>query len=189
MIFDQYVNEHMRVMSGFTAEFSLKINQAIDLINLTFRNSNKVLICGNGGSAADSQHFAAEFLNTINKNSKRRGLPAIALTTNSSAITARANDQSFEDIFARQIDALGNTGDILIAITTSGTSKNVIEAIKQAKSKDMKVIALTGINGIKRLNVDMELRVPSNNTQHIQEAHVMIYHYICLAVEKLYIEP
>jgi D-sedoheptulose 7-phosphate isomerase len=188
MIFDDYLNEHLRVVSEFKAEFSFKINQAIDLIDLAFRNSNKVLICGNGGSAADSQHFAAEFLNTINKNSTRRGLPAIALTTNSSAITARANDQSFEDIFSRQIDALGINGDILIVITTSGTSKNIIEAIKQAKSKDMKVIALTGINGIEGLNVDMDLRVPSNNTQHIQEAHVMIYHYICLAVEKLYIE-
>jgi D-sedoheptulose 7-phosphate isomerase len=161
------------------------IEEAINLIAGAFNNSQKILICGNGGSAADSQHMAAEFISAIDHTLKRKALPAIALTTDTSSITARANDYGFDDIFSRQVEALGQENDVLVAITTSGKSKNVIEAIKKAKSRGLKVISFTGANGIQTVEVDIDLNVMSTNTQHIQEGHILIYHYICSSVEKL----
>ena len=184
MNFSDYINDHIKVVSESEIHLSSKVKESIDMILGAFQSQNKILICGNGGSAADSQHFAAEFLNTLNKNSQRPGLPAIALTTNTSAITAWANDFSFDDIFARQIDALGRKDDILIVLSTSGTSKNVLEGIIQAKAKGMKIIALTGVNGISGNNVDIDLKVSSSNTQYIQEMHIVIYHYISFMIEK-----
>ena len=160
MNFSDYINDHIKVVSESEIHLSSKVKESIDMILGAFQSQNKILICGNGGSAADSQHFAAEFLNTLNKNSQRPGLPAIALTTNTSAITAWANDFSFDDIFARQIDALGRKDDILIVLSTSGTSKNVLEGIIQAKAKGMKIIALTGVNGISG-NITFELTIHS----------------------------
>jgi len=186
MDFYSYVDEHIKTISNLSQNIHLNINKSIEIIIEGLNNSKKILICGNGGSAADSQHIAAEFLNTVDKKSLRDGLPAISLSSNVPAITARANDFSFDDIFARQIDALGLKDDILIVISTSGTSTNILEAIKKAKSKELKVIAFTGIEGIKSTTVDLELRAPSRNTQHIQETHIVFYHYICLKVEEYY---
>jgi D-sedoheptulose 7-phosphate isomerase len=144
-----------------------------------------MLICGNGGSAADSQHFAAEF--TGRYEMERTPLPAIALTTDTSAITAIANDYSFDVIFSKQVEALGNDGDILLAISTSGNSKNVIEAMKVAKQKEMHIITLTGKDGGKMLSMlnenDAAINAPVNRTARIQEIHIMVLHTLCDAVD------
>ncbi len=159
------------------------ILEAIQLIIDTFRLGGKVLICGNGGSAADSQHMAGEFVCSLNKALNRPGLPALALTTDTSILTAHANDMGFEGIFKRQIQALGKSGDLLIAISTSGDSVNVITAVKTAKLAGMHTIALTGNNGKLRKMVDEAISVPSTNTQYIQESHIAIEHIICELVE------
>jgi D-sedoheptulose 7-phosphate isomerase len=185
MNFEEYVKSHLLVVSNSRKSLVAPIQESINFIAKAFNNSKKILICGNGGSAADSQHMAAEFISAIDHTINRKALPAIALTTDTSAITARANDYGYEDIFARQVEALGQENDILVAITTSGKSKNVILAIEKAKSRGLKVITFTGENGIQGVEVDVELRVISQNTQHIQEGHILIYHYICLEVEKL----
>lgn len=185
MKFAEYVSGHIEVMQLNKSALEFKIQESIDLIFRSFHNSNKLLICGNGGSAADSQHFAAEFISAIDHSIKRKGLPAIALTTDSSVITARANDYGYEEIFARQVEALGNENDVLIGLTTSGKSKNVIRALEKAKDLNMKTIVFTGIEGIHGIDVDIDLAVKSNNTQYIQESHILIYHYICMSVEKL----
>lgn len=159
------------------------IYAAIELIINTFNSSNKVLICGNGGSAADSQHMAGEFVCILNKTFDRPGLPAIALTTDTSILTAHANDMGFENIFKRQIQALGNEGDTLVAISTSGNSSNILSAVKYAKSAKIRTIALTGDNGKLARIVDIAIKIPSNNTQYIQESHIAIEHIICESVE------
>jgi D-sedoheptulose 7-phosphate isomerase len=150
-----------------------------------FKNGGKVLICGNGGSAADSQHFAAEFVSSFSKKISRRSYPAIALTSDISIITAYANDFSFDGVFARQVESLGQNGDILIAITTSGSSKNCLIAVEQAKKQGLKTLALTKSGGEIANKVDISIQVPSNDTQHIQECHVISYHIIAGLVEEL----
>ena len=185
MSFEEYVSSHVKAILDSKNLLATPIEEAINLIAGAFNNSQKILICGNGGSAADSQHMAAEFISAIDHTLKRKALPAIALTTDTSSITARANDYGFDDIFSRQVEALGQENDVLVAITTSGKSKNVIEAIKKAKSRGLKVISFTGANGIQTVEVDIDLKVMSTNTQHIQEGHILIYHYICSSVEKL----
>jgi len=139
------------------------------------------LICGNGGSAADSQHFASELINRF--EIERTGLPAIALTTDTSTITSIANDYHFDEIFARQIRALGQSGDLLVAISTSGGSKNIISAIKAAQERNMIVIALTGRDGGQVVHLlsdqDTEIRVSAHSTARIQEVHILIIHCIC----------
>ncbi|HEY59177.1 MAG TPA: SIS domain-containing protein [Anaerolineae bacterium] len=169
-----------------TAEFtSASIQKAAKLIADAFKNGNKLLLCGNGGSAADCQHLATEFMNQLSMNFKRPGLPAIALTTDTSFITSFSNDYSFEGIFAKQIETLGKPNDILIAISTSGNSKNIIKAVKQANLQQMKVISLTGNKGaIKELS-DIAITIPSDSTQHIQEAHLVIEHILCGEVENI----
>lgn len=159
------------------------ILEAIQLIIDTFRLGGKVLICGNGGSAADSQHMAGEFVCSLNKVLDRPSLPALALTTDTSILTAHANDMGFEGIFKRQIQAFGKSGDLLIAISTSGGSPNVITAAKTAKLAKMHTIALTGSNGRLQKMVDVAISVPSTNTQYIQESHIAIEHIICELVE------
>ncbi|CAH9019339.1 phosphoheptose isomerase [Candidatus Nitrosacidococcus sp. I8] len=158
-----------------------KIEQASQLLLAGFQSNYKVLSCGNGGSAADAQHFSSELINRFER--ERRGLPALALTTDSSALTSIANDFSYEDIFARQIEALGYSGDILFAISTTGNSPNIINGIKAAHRKSMTIIALTGYDGGKipaLLNkMDLELRVPAYNTARIQEVHLLIIHCLC----------
>lgn len=144
-------------------------------------NNRKILTCGNGGSAADAQHFSSELLNRFER--ERPALPAIALTTDTSTLTSIANDYDYSQIFAKQIKALGNAGDVLLAISTSGNSSNVLEAIKAGHKKEMTIIALTGKNGgeIAKIlsNHDYEIRVPAEKTTRIQETHLLIIHCLC----------
>ena len=145
-----------------------------------------MLIFGNGGSAADSQHMAAELVGRF--EAERKALPCIALTTDSSILTAISNDYNFEDIFARQIEALGNAGDTVVAISTSGSSKNVIKGVKAAKAKGAKVITLTGKDGGELLNMaDIAINVDAENTARVQEVHITIIHAICRLVENSFI--
>lgn len=157
------------------------IVQAAQVITNAFHQNAKVLSCGNGGSAADAQHFASEMLNRFEY--ERVSLPAIALSTDTSTITSIANDYHYDEIFARQIKGLGQKGDILLAISTSGNSANILSAITAAKQKAMRVIALTGKEGGKVATLlqqdDIELRVPSVSTARIQEVHLLIIHCLC----------
>ena len=157
---------------------------ASQLIIDTFESGGKVMICGNGGSAADSQHMAGEFICVLNKNLDRPGLPAIALTTDTSILTAHANDLGFQDVYKRQVDALGKAGDLVIGISTSGTSPNIIAAITSANLGKMKTILLTGNKQETKQLADVVINVPSNNTQYIQESHLTIEHAICELVEQ-----
>lgn len=157
------------------------IAHAAEAMTRAMLNEHKVLSCGNGGSAADAQHFSSEMLNRFEM--ERPGLPAIALTTDSSTITSIANDYQFEDIFSKQIRALGQPGDILLAISTSGNSTNIINAIQAAHDRDMVVVALNGrdggmISGL-LINQDVEIRVPAMSTARIQEVHILIIHCLC----------
>src|SRR5882724_6347947 len=157
---------------------------AADLIADTFRSGGKVLLCGNGGSAADCQHMATEFVSRLSKEFERPGLPAIALTTDTSFLTAFTNDCGFEGVFARQVQALGRPGDVLIGISTSGNSPNVIRAVEAARAANMRIVALTGNSGCLIGIVDIAIAVPSDNTQHIQEAHLGIEHLLCYLIEQ-----
>ncbi|MFP4079255.1 MAG: phosphoheptose isomerase [Ectothiorhodospira sp.] len=147
---------------------------------------HKVLICGNGGSAADAQHFASEMVNRFEH--ERPGLPAIALTTDSSTLTSIANDDTFEQVFARQVRVLGQNGDVLVAISTSGRSPNILAAIDAARERDLRVIALTGKDGgplTDRLTPrDMEIRAPSERTARIQETHLVVIHALCDLIDR-----
>ena len=156
------------------------ILSACEIIQIALTNGNKILLCGNGGSASDCNHIAAEFISRFQK--ERNSLSAVSLSANNSIITAIANDYSFEDIFSRQIEGLGQEDDILIAISTSGKSKNVLKAVESAKKQGLKVIFLTGENKI-NTKVDLEINVPSNVTCEIQEMHIAIGHVICEIVE------
>lgn len=148
-------------------------------------NGNKILTCGNGGSAGDAQHFSSELLNRYERD--RPSLPAMALTTDASTITSIANDYSYEEVFAKQVRALGQSGDILLAISTSGNSRNVIKAMEAAVSRDMKIIALTGKDGGEMAGLlgdnDVEIRVPSNRTARIQEVHLLVIHNLCEVID------
>ena len=160
-----------------------KIYQLTDEILSTFWRGNKLLICGNGGSAADAQHFASELVGRYEK--ERKSLPAISLSTDTSALTAISNDFGFDKIFSRQIEGIGNSGDTLIIISTSGNSKNCIKAIETAKGKNIKSASLLGKNGgiISEIS-DMEITIASNRTCRIQEMHGLIIHIICGLIEK-----
>ncbi|RCK73077.1 MAG: Phosphoheptose isomerase 1 [Ignavibacteriae bacterium] len=159
------------------------IIKAVDLIFNALNNHKKILICGNGGSAADSQHIAAELVIRMTKPN-RPPVAAIALTTDTSILTAGGNDIGFENIFSRQVEALGNEGDILIAISTSGNSENVNRAIQQAKNKQMKVIGLLGKDGgVSKNLVDIPIIIPADDTQRIQEGHITVAHIICGIIE------
>jgi len=162
-----------------------QIAEAIDLIVDTFKNGNKLLLCGNGGSAADCQHMAAEFVCSLSHKFRRPSLPAIALTTDSSILTAYANDYGFEGIFARQIAGLAMPGDVLFAISTSGNSKNVLCAIEEAHIRKCKIITLIGGNGKLANKSNVCIKIPSNDTQHIQECHLAVEHIVCSRVEEI----
>ena len=150
-----------------------------------FASSHMVLLCGNGGSAADSQHIAAEFISRLSPGRERRALPAIALTTDGSVLTAHANDYSFDDVFARQVEALGRDGDVLIAISTSGASRNVAAAVHTARSQGMRVIGLFGEGAPLARDVDVAVLVAAHTTQAIQECLLVIEHTLCELVEEL----
>lgn len=158
---------------------------AVELLVNCFKNGNKLLLCGNGGSAADCQHIAAELMIRLSHNFQRPALPAIALTTDTSNLTAGGNDIGFENVFARSVEGLGNKGDVLLAISTSGNSPNVIKAVEMAHKKGMKVISFLGGNGGKlKPIVDLPIVIPSHNTQRIQEGHITVAHIICELVEE-----
>lgn len=174
--------QHIDVFENLTSTFKETIDECASLLIETVRSGGKVLICGNGGSAADAQHIAAEFVGRY--ESERRALPAIALTTDTSALTALANDYSFESVFARQVEALASPGDCLIAISTSGNSPNVIAAVMAARRQGCRVIGMTGANGKKLASLsDACLLVPSERTARIQEAHITVAHIWCELVD------
>jgi D-sedoheptulose 7-phosphate isomerase len=145
----------------------------------------KIMLCGNGGSAADCQHIAAEFTSRLRASMDRPGIPALALTTDSSYLTARGNDYGFDDIFERLIDSLGRAGDALIAISTSGTSRNIVRAAARAREKEILTIGLLGgTGGVLAGLVDLAILVPGASVQHIQESHIAIGHILCELVEE-----
>ena len=173
----------IKAKEDFIAQHEEEVCQFIELIVAAFTNNNKLLIFGNGGSAADAQHMAAEFVNRFLID--RRPLPAIALTTDSSILTSIGNDFSFEDIFLKQIQALGASGDVALGISTSGNSGNVIKAIAEAKDMGMVTAVLTGGSGGKLLPMaDIGLNVPVTFTPHIQETHLWVEHLICQLVDE-----
>ncbi|MDO8578789.1 MAG: D-sedoheptulose 7-phosphate isomerase [Dehalococcoidales bacterium] len=177
------LEEHARVQHEIARTKLGEIEKAADLIIAAIKNGGKVIIFGNGGSAADAQHIAGELVGKFKM--ERQALPAIALNTNTSIVTALANDYGYETVFRRQIEALGNKKDIVIGISTSGNSPSVIEAIKAAKKLGAKTIGLTGGSGGQLAKAaDFTIIVPSDNTPRIQEAHITIGHIVCELVEK-----
>ena len=161
-----------------------EIESAVEIMITAAKKGNKIIWCGNGGSAADSQHMAADLMGGL-RSHDRPAIASLALTTDSSFITAWSNDTDYEPIFSRQIEALGNEDDILVAISTSGNSTNVINAINTAKEKKLKVIILTGKTGGKMAGIgDISICVPSNDTQRIQECHLLVEHILCESVEE-----
>jgi DnaA initiator-associating protein len=180
-----------RIRINFTESIQTKINSADSIVNIigeageemvqALLEGHKILTCGNGGSACDALHFSSEMLNRFKQ--ERPSLPAIALSADIPTLTAIANDYHFSDIFAKQIRALGQPGDLLLAISTSGNSANIVNAIKAAHDKNMNVIALTGYDGGKLIDhlqeKDIEIRVPAYDTARIQETHLLIIHCLC----------
>ena len=176
------LRESAAVMDAAAREAS-SIARAASIITDAFRAGGKLLLCGNGGSAADCQHVAAEFVGRFTPAVKRPPFPAIALTTDTSFITAHTNDVSFDSVFARQVQAIGRRGDALIAISTSGSSRNVILAAQEARTAGLSVIALLGDGGPLADAADVAIRVPSRDTALIQQVHLAIEHLICQLVE------
>lgn len=174
--------EEHQAMIGRLSDCAGTIEAAGELLVTILKRGGKILLCGNGGSAADSQHIAAELV--VRYEKERRALAAIALTTDSSILTAHANDIGFETVFSRQVEAIGNEKDCLIAISTSGKSPNIIKAVEAAKNKGMAVIALTGCGGgVLSSLATISVIVPSNVTARIQEAHILIGHWWCGLIE------
>ena len=167
------------------------VARAAELLVNALLDGGRILLCGNGGSAADSQHLAAEFVSTLTVENRRPAIPALALTTDTSILTAIANDFGFEGVFARQVEALGRAGDVLIGISTSGDSANVTRAFEQAQSQELRTIALTGeTGGMLAPMADVAIRVPSSETSHIQECHIGIGQLLAFMVEEmLYPKP
>jgi len=166
---------------------AVPIAAAVDTMFAALANSNKILACGNGGSAADAQHFAAELIGRFER--ERPGLPALALTTDASVLTAVANDYAYDQVFAKQVRALGQPGDVLLAITTSGNSANVLAAIEEAHEREMIVIALTGKDGGRvteaLADTDIHLCVPAERTARIQEVHLLTIHCLCDGIDAM----
>ena len=176
-----HFEESIAVKQQAVATLAPQIEKAGQVMVKALTNGRKILSCGNGGSAGDSQHFSAELLNRFEM--ERPGLAAIALTTDSSTLTSIANDYAYDQVFSKQVQALGNNGDCLLAISTSGNSVNVLRAINAAHDKDMQVVALTGCTGgdIRRSLAagDIEICVPSDRTARIQEVHLVVIHCLC----------
>ena len=176
------LTEHKETIEKVIETITDEIEVACALSVETIKNGNKILLFGNGGSAADAQHIAAEFSGRY--KTKRKALPAIALTTDTSALTAIGNDYGHNIIFERQVEALANKGDLLIGISTSGNSENVLRAFEKGKAIGCKSIGLLGKNGGKILeHCDLGIVVPSNDTARIQEIHILIGHIICQAID------
>jgi len=182
------LNESAETKLKIKDQLMEEILKAVDLLSKCYTSGNKLLLCGNGGSAADCQHIATELMIRLSHHIQRPALPAIALTTDTSNLTAGGNDIGFENVFARSVEGLGNKGDVLLTISTSGNSPNVIKAVEMAHKKGMKVIGFLGGNGGKlKAIVDLPITIPSSNVQRIQEGHITVAHIICELVEdKLY---
>lgn len=183
-IFEQIASEHKNLIEQILEkDFQDKIFKTVSMILSAIKEDKKILLCGNGGSASDCQHFAGEMIGRFLK--ERKSLPFISLTTNTSILTCIGNDYSFDNIFSRQIEGIGDKGDILIAFSTSGTSKNIINAISTAKNKQMEIIGFTGKtpNPMEKIS-DICLCVDSKNTPRIQEIHILLIHIICLLIEE-----
>ena len=182
-----YLSSHQSLISDISSDNHLLklITKAEKLISSTLTRNKKILICGNGGSAADSQHFAAELISKFNLN--RKSMPAIALTTDTSILTSISNDFDFKFIFSRQLEGIGQKNDLIILISTSGKSANIVEAFKCAKKLNIKTIVLTGKSPLNIFDKsDVIIRIPSSTTSLIQEMHILILHYFCLISERKY---
>jgi D-sedoheptulose 7-phosphate isomerase len=179
-----YFTESAATLARCDQAFSDMLDRIVDVLEVAFRAGNKVLICGNGGSAADAQHLAGELVTRLNFD--RPGLPAIALTTDTSVLTGAGNDYDFARIFSRQVAALGQRGDVLIAFSTSGRSPNVLRALEQARLTAMVTVGLTGARDDEEMSpsCDFLLRAPSTNTQLIQQVHQAAYHALVGEVER-----
>ncbi len=176
------ISDHIHLAKQIETVLCSDLRIAVEWFVQTFKQGNKILFSGNGGSAADAQHLAAEFVGRFEK--ERIALPAIALTTDSSNLTAIGNDYGFDKIFSRQIEGLAQEGDLFIAISTSGNSQNILEAVNACREKSVKTIGFLGKDGGKLAKrVDLPLVVPSDNTARIQEMHIMMGHMICELVE------
>jgi D-sedoheptulose 7-phosphate isomerase len=180
---DEELAAHIEAVRRTVEGSSAVIGQIVDKLSDCFARGGKILICGNGGSAADSQHFAAEFMNRMRID--RQPWPAIALSTDTSVLTSIANDANYDDVFARQVEALGRPGDMLFALSTSGGSLNVLAALRAGRRQKMVTVGFTGESGRTRMDGDCDviLAVPSNDTARIQECHEFVCHVIASAVE------
>ena len=182
-IINNHFDEHIDLINSIESNFKSNLLKASHMISNCLKNGGTIYWCGNGGSASDSLHLSAEFLGRFKKN--RRPLKSISLSSNPATLTCISNDFGYENVFSRQIEALGNYNDILIPISTSGNSKNIVKAINQAKKKKLKIISFLGNKGGKcRGKGTLDLIVKSNSTARIQEAHIMMGHIICDLVEK-----
>ncbi|MDO8481027.1 MAG: D-sedoheptulose 7-phosphate isomerase [Nanoarchaeota archaeon] len=178
----EMLQEGVETKKKFLAE-EKNIEVAARKAVIALTDGRKILICGNGGSAADSQHIAAELVGRYKK--ERRGLPAIALTTDSSILTAWSNDYDYESVFERQVQALGQKGDVLFALSTSGNSSNILKAAKKAREMGLTVVSFTGKDGGKlKAMSDVNINAPSGNTPRIQECHMLAYHIICEIIDE-----
>ena len=182
----QQFSQHLETTQNSLLRLSDRLEAAAFRLAQCLLNDGKILCCGNGGSAAEALHFSSELLNRYERD--RPGLPAIALTTDSSTITSIANDYSYNEVFSKQIRALGQPGDVLLAISTSGNSANVIQAIQAAHDREMLVVALTGRDGGGMASLllpeDVEIRVPSKVTARIQEVHLLAIHCLCDLIDR-----
>lgn len=179
-----HLNGSAAVKHAAATQCASQVETAVRLIADSLRKGGKLLICGNGGSAADAQHFAAEFVCRLSADFERPALAAIALTTDTSLITAYSNDYGFEGVFARQVEALATPSDVLFGISTSGSSKNVVRAFEAAAGKGASTVALVGNKGILREMATAAICVPTEHQQYMQEAHLAIEHIICALVER-----
>tara|TARA_B100000427_G_scaffold200449_1_gene166616 strand:+ start:612 stop:1208 length:597 start_codon:yes stop_codon:yes gene_type:complete len=179
--------DSIEVKTSALDELITPIKHAANCISQSLLNEGKILSCGNGGSAGDAQHFSAELLNRF--EIERPGLPAVALTTDSSTLTAIANDYQYDQIFSKQIHALGTNRDVLLAISTSGNSPNIVQAVQAAHEREMIVLCLTGNKGGKLAELlrgdDIEIRVPSDRTARIQEVHLLVIHCLCDIIDAI----
>jgi phosphoheptose isomerase len=180
-----YLSGARDVLGALADRCADDVARAAELVADAIRSGGKLLICGNGGSAADSQGLATEFVSTLTTQRMRPAIPAIALTTDTSILTAVANDFGFDGVFARQVEAIGRPGDVLLGISTSGNSRDVILAVEEADRRGLATLALTGESGgALGAVVDVAIRVPSSATSHIQEAHLAVEHALAFAVEE-----
>ncbi len=178
MNFEEKIMEHQDMISGVKKECISSLESIAEVCNNAVKKGNKILLCGNGGSAADSQHIAAEFVGRFVK--ERKGLPSIALTTDTSILTAVGNDYGYDEVFRRQVEALAVSGDVLIGISTSGNSANIVKAFSQAKKQNVITVAFTGYKDSKMSELaDYTIKVPAKVTARVQEAHIMLGHLIC----------